>query len=215
MIAICAFCFLLLLAFLIGSIPFAFILVWRIKRIDVRTVGSGNPGATNVARVLGKPMGFLVLFLDILKGAAPAWFFPLILQAPPFQSQIPVVLTVRGAELCMGLAAFLGHCYSPLLRFKGGKGVATALGVYLVVAPKATLLTLVVCVLIILTTRMISLASITGAVLLPAALLAFDWHGKASPWVPFGVTALLGAVVLFRHRSNIRRILAGRESKFT
>jgi glycerol-3-phosphate acyltransferase PlsY len=212
------FLVLLVVAFLIGSVPFAFLFVRRMKGIDIRTQGSGNVGATNAARVLGKPMGIFILLLDVAKGAFAAWVLPFALQFwiehMPLGLSSSAVLTVlglRGTGLCMGIAAFLGHCYSPFLGFRGGKGVATALGVYLVVAPKATLVTLAVCVTIILVTRVVSLASLVGAVLLPILIVVFYWSD--GPWGVVGVTVALSATVVFRHRANIRRLLAGQELK--
>ncbi|MBN1866187.1 glycerol-3-phosphate 1-O-acyltransferase PlsY [Candidatus Sumerlaeota bacterium] len=205
-----------LAAFLLGGVPFAFILVKKIRGIDIRTVGSGNVGASNAKRVLGWPMGILILILDILKGVVAAWALPWIMDTV-FQSASASILNrlggTNGMGLCLGLVAFLGHCYSPFLRFKGGKGVATALGVYLVVAPKAALLTLVVCLAIVLATRMVSLASVTGAVLLPAAILAFGWQREPRPWVVFAITSVLSLIVILRHRSNVRRLLKGTEHK--
>jgi len=121
------------------------------------------------------------------------------------------VLGIDGVRLCFGIGAFLGHCYSPFMKFKGGKGVATALGVYLVVAPKATLLTLVVCLPLMKITGIVSIASLTGAVLLPIGILVFYWNEQ--PWTRFCVTVLLSSVVIYRHRANIRRLIEGTEGK--
>lgn len=206
------------LAFLIGAIPFAFIVVKKLKGIDVRTVGSGNVGATNAGRVLGKPFFILVLVLDALKGVVAAGALPWLLDfwiahlpGGASSTRIAEVLGADGLKLCFGIGAFLGHCYSPFLKFKGGKGVATALGVYLVVAPKAILLTLAVCLPIMKLSGIVSIASLTGAVLLPVCILVFYWNEH--PWTRFWVTALLGAVVIYRHRANIRRLIEGTEGK--
>ncbi|HNY29163.1 MAG TPA: glycerol-3-phosphate acyltransferase, partial [Candidatus Sumerlaeota bacterium] len=126
-------------------------------------------------------------------------------------ARIVEVLGIDGVRLCFGIGAFLGHCYSPFMKFKGGKGVATALGVYLVVAPKATLLTLVVCLPLMKITGIVSIASLTGAVLLPIGILVFYWNEQ--PWTRFCVTVLLSSVVIYRHRANIRRLIEGTEGK--
>ena len=213
-----SFLLLLLLAFLIGAIPFAFIVVKKLKGIDIRTVGSGNVGATNAGRVLGKPFFAGVLVLDALKGVVAAgalpWalsFWAAHLPGGASSARIVEVLGSDGLKLCFGIGAFLGHCYSPFLKFKGGKGVATALGVYLVVAPKATLLTLVVCLPLMKITGIVSIASLTGAVLLPIGILVFYWNEQ--PWTRFCVTVLLSSVVIYRHRANIRRLIEGTEGK--
>jgi glycerol-3-phosphate acyltransferase PlsY len=203
------FLILLAVSYLIGAIPFAYIFVKALKGTDVRKIGSGNVGATNAARVLGRWMGILILVLDTLKGVVPTFFGAWIangtldMTTPKYQ----LVAT------CLGIAAFLGHCYNPFLRFKGGKGVATGLGVYLVLAPLAALVTLGVCLVIILVTRLVSLASVTGAILLPVLILVFSWRHPHPQWVVFGLTVVMGAMVILRHRSNIRRLLAGTESK--
>lgn len=204
--------------FLIGSIPFAYIIVKRIKGIDVRSQGSRNAGATNAARVLGWRWGIAILALDAAKGALAAWMLPLAMGLiwNDTATSLAGFLTEPGLQLLMGIAAFLGHCFSPFLAFRGGKGVATGLGVYLVVAWQAALLALAICVPIILLTRIVSVASITGAVLLPAGILIFhDWGDPEadSPWVVFAITLLIGLLIIFRHRANIRRLIEGKENR--
>jgi len=215
----------LLLAFLTGCVPFAYILVKRLRGMDIRTQGSGNVGATNASRVLGRKWGLVVLALDTLKGVVAAWLLPQILwflvEQGFFTSTVfyDKLLSPKGVQLCMGMAAFLGHCYNPFLKFKGGKGVATALGVFLVVSWMATSLTAIVCLAIIAATRMVSLASIVAAVLLPTAMLTFQilektpqetWNQKVKV---LGMTVLISAVVVIRHRANIKRLLVGKEHK--
>lgn len=212
--------------FVIGCIPFAYIFVKKMKGIDIRTQGSGNVGATNASRLLGRPMGILILVLDALKGVAAAWVLPHVLRFWADSPKLPLAAAAKVSlqafhddpahhvslmALVMGLCAFLGHCLNPFLRFKGGKGVATALGVYLIVAPKAVLLTLVVCVTIIVLTRLVSLASITGAVLLLVAIPVFYWSER--PWAVWCITLVISLAVILRHRANIRRLLARTENK--
>ena len=220
MISIPFFVF-LLLAFLTGCVPFAYILVKRMRGVDIRTQGSGNVGATNASRVLGRKWGLVVLALDTLKGVAAAWFLPWVLFLLPNPSVYERWLGLEGTQLILGMAAFLGHCYNPFLRFKGGKGVATALGVFLIVSWKATVLTAVVCLAIIAATRLVSVASIVAAVLLPAAMLAFQltakgpegpWHQRVN-WQVLAMTVLISIVVMIRHRANIKRLLVGKEHK--
>jgi len=211
----------LLLAFLTGCVPFAYILVKRLRGVDIRTQGSGNVGATNASRVLGRKWGLVVLALDTLKGVAAAWFLPWVLFLLPNPSVYERWLGLEGTQLILGMAAFLGHCYNPFLRFKGGKGVATALGVFLIVSWKATVLTAVVCLAIIAATRLVSVASIVAAVLLPAAMLTFQLIAKGSEapwyqrvnWQVLSMTVLISIVVVIRHRANIKRLLVGKEHK--
>ncbi len=200
-----------LTAFLLGSVPTSYIFVRKIKGLDIRKEGSQNPGATNAARILGRKWGFLVFVIDVSKGYISAWLLPLILYHTNLAPEALELLNIKGIGLLFGIAAFLGHCYSPFLAFRGGKGVATALGVYAVVAPQALLLTLAVCAIIVAITRLISLASITGAILLPISILVFGWENP--PWVVFAVTTILGSFVVFRHRSNIQRLIRGSEIK--
>ena len=184
------------LAFLLGSVPFGFV-VGKLHGVDVRNYGSGNIGATNVSRVLGKKWGAVVLLLDALKGALP-------------------VLAVKVAgyplkyQVLVGLFAVLGHCFSPFLRFRGGKGVATGLGAFLVISPKVTLLALAVFLLVFFTTRFVSLASITAALSYP---LFFKFFEKPDP-LSFVLVALTALVVVAKHHSNLRRLLRGEEKKY-
>lgn len=203
----------LVISFLLGAIPFAYIFVKKIKGVDIRKEGSGNSGATNASRVVGKKWGLIILALDIAKGAAAAGLVPLILRHWLKTDAGWMLGGFPAVGLCMGLAAFLGHCFSPFLLFKGGKGVATALGVYLVVAPMAVALTAVVCIVLILVTRVVSIASITGAILLPVSIMIFYRTKMQGFWFVFGLTVVLGALVIFRHRSNIRRLIKGAENK--
>ena len=219
------FIILIVLSFLLGSIPFAYIFVKRIQGIDIRTQGSGNVGATNAARSLGKPMGVLILVLDVLKGVVTAGAIPWLMgywidHTLPLGGSMQDVfnlLSPKGVALCLGVAAFFGHCYSPFLGFKGGKGVATLLGVYIMVAPMALLMTFLVSGTLIALTRIVSLGSVTGAILLPVAVLFLYWDAYPvgeeynRPWVSFLVTALVGAIVVFRHRSNLQRLRDGTE----
>ena len=188
-------------AFACGSLPTAF-LMGRAKGIDIRQHGSGNVGATNAFRVLGKTWGLACLLIDALKGALP------VLAAMHFGET-----TMNDfAPWLVGIAAVAGHMFSPFMRFRGGKGVATTLGVMLAIVPLPMLAVMVVGSLIIWRTGFVSLSSIVSAALLPFCVLAIHW--SARPWVAVAVTALMGAAIIFKHRSNISRLRAGTEKKF-
>jgi glycerol-3-phosphate acyltransferase PlsY len=182
-------------AYLLGSIPTG-LLLGRAYGIDVRKEGSGNIGATNLYRTVGRKVGALTLLGDCLKGLAP-------------------VLAVRwfglpaGFAAAVGLAAFCGHVFSVFLCFRGGKGVATALGIFLALAPMALLIALAIFVALVAKWRYISLGSIAAAAAMPPAVL-FLGGGR----ILTQVTTLIAAIVILKHHENIRRLVAGTESKF-
>jgi len=183
----------LFFAFLIGGVPFGLILGMLLHGVDVRTRGSGNIGATNVARVLGWKLGVATLVLDAAKGA-----LPMLWVAHHFEQ--PWLLPVAG------LFAILGHCYSPWLEFQGGKGVATAAGVMWVVSPRATLLALICWGAAYGLTRKSSVGALTAILAVQIGL----WIFMPGWWV-FGL--LVAAVLLLRHRENLQRLVAGTELK--
>jgi glycerol-3-phosphate acyltransferase PlsY len=182
-----------LASYLSGSIPTGF-LVARARGVDIRTAGSGNIGATNVARTLGKPLGALVLLVDALKG-----FVPVALAAPRLTD---------GWVALVGLAAILGHVFPVWLRFRGGKGVATGLGVFTAVAPLPTLAAVGAYLLVVATTRISSLGSLVA---MSALLVGMIIDGQAAPRLALGVAA--GLLIVIRHRENIRRLLRSEERK--
>jgi glycerol-3-phosphate acyltransferase PlsY len=187
-------------SYLIGSIPVAYILVKAISGTDVRTVGSGNVGATNAGRVLGKPGFIAVLTLDALKG-----FLPVFLALKLCQSfQVP-----RDIALFCAAAVILGHAFPLYLRFSGGKGVATGLGVFTALAPLPVLAAVLTFLILVGITRMVSVGSIFAALVNTAAVFFFypDWLGLSI------FTALVAIFVIYKHKSNIKRILAGTENK--
>jgi glycerol-3-phosphate acyltransferase PlsY len=191
-------------AYLLGSIPFG-LLVARAKGVDIRTAGSGNIGATNAMRVLGKPAGILVLILDALKGyAAAAWLPHLVLAALGASTREPELL-----PLLAGICAVLGHNYTCWLKFKGGKGIATTAGVYLFLAPLAVLIALVVFLITVVATRYVSVGSIAAAVALPAVL----WIRQPGDLCLGFVTTALGVLAIYKHKSNIQRLRAGTENR--
>lgn len=190
-------------AYLVGSIPFGYLLGKWLKGVDLRTVGSGNPGASNAFRVLGKEFGAAVLVLDVLKGFIPARFFGGLFTVHIGQ------LHHTDVALVIGLGAIAGHIFSVFLNFRGGKGVATSIGVYLAIAPLPLLITLLVALPLVLLTRFVSLGSLCGAILLPVLIKILQPEAR----LLFIATAFLGVLVIYRHRENIRRLLQGKESR--
>ncbi len=197
----------LLIAYVAGSIPTAYIAGRVVKGIDLRTVGSGNLGATNVQRALGTPAAVVVLLLDALKGALPALLLPPRI-APSLAAGGDSVLWWG---LGCGVAAILGHTRPVFLLWRGGgKGVATAAGVFAALAPGAFGVALAGFVLVAWRTRIVSLASLTAAVALPLGVLATS--GARSP--AFAASLAVGAFVIWSHRANIARLRAGTEPRF-
>ena len=193
-------------SYLIGAIPFGY-LIGRLHGIDIRKVGSGNIGATNVTRSVGKVQGKICFFLDFLKGALPV-------------ALVNSVFTQDTANLALGagLAVILGHIFPIYLKFRGGKGVATAAGVALALAPYPLLCALLVWLATFLTTRYVSLASIVAAAALPVAAALFFGLGIGTPF-PLGASTLIfftliALLAILRHVSNIKRLLNGTESRF-
>ena len=188
------FC-LVLAAYLIGSLPLGLILTQVIWKKDIRRFGSHNVGATNAWRVIGRGAGLLVFFIDFIKGQ-----LGVLLGAYFFASP--------GAMAVGGLFAILGAIFPITLGFKGGKGVATSLGVLIALMPKITIVVVVAWLAIFLLTRYVSLASIVAAALTPFLAALFK-----EPIFYFLVSLLLAVVVIFRHKENIGRLKAGRENK--
>ena len=190
-------------AYLLGSIPFGY-LVARAKGIDIRSVGSGNIGATNAMRVLGKPAGIFVLLMDMLKGLAAVWLCAEILQ----RMNIPAA-EVQTARVIAGISVVLGHNYTCWLRFKGGKGIATTGGAFLALAPWAVLVAIVVFILLVLLTKYVSVGSIGTAIALPTTI----WVMTPNDLFLCIVATLLGVMAIYKHKSNIQRLLAGTENR--
>jgi glycerol-3-phosphate acyltransferase PlsY len=194
-------------AYLMGSIPTGY-LVARAKGIDIRTVGSGNIGATNAFRVLGRRAGAFVLAADAFKGWLAVFLGALL---GPQLANIPaarIELATDWFHIVAGVGAILGHSFTCWLKFKGGKGVATSAGVLLAILPAALGVSLGTWLLVFLLSRYVSLASILAAVALP---LAAWWRYESAPFR--GLAILIGALVVVRHRGNIQRLLAGTENR--
>jgi acyl phosphate:glycerol-3-phosphate acyltransferase len=212
------------LAYLLGSIPFGYILVRLFLGTDVRQTGSGNIGATNVARTGSKGLAVATLVLDILKGyvaVTVAYAYAMLVawrhtyQVSGLPPNAPADSAVRQVFLLAAVAAFfaiIGHVFTVWLRFNGGKGVATGLGVFLALAPKAVLVVLAVFVAIVAVTRYISLGSMVAAALFPLCFYLMQ-PAHASPGVLIMISGV-SLLVIFRHRTNIRRLLAGTENRF-
>jgi acyl phosphate:glycerol-3-phosphate acyltransferase len=192
-------------SYLLGSIPAAYI-AGQASGVDLRKHGSGNLGATNVFRVLGAKIGLLVFAFDMAKGAAPVVFFPRWVPVLEMPGQDPVIYGI----IC-GVAAIVGHVRPIYLKFgKGGKGVATAAGVFLALAPVQTLLTLLIFAVVLLTSGYVSLGSLTAAVALPILLAVMI--GVQSPL--FAVSVVIALFVFWTHRANIVRLRNGEEHRF-
>lgn len=192
-------------SYLLGSIPAAYI-AGKARGVDLRKHGSGNLGATNVIRVLGTKIGLVVFVFDMAKGALPVLYFPRWIPAAHAPMGNPVLLGI----VC-GIAAIIGHVRPIYLKFgKGGKGVATAAGVFLALAPIQTLLTLIIFAVVLLSSGYVSLGSLTSALMLPILLAVTV--GVQSPL--FGISILVAAFVFWTHRANIVRLRNGEEHRF-
>jgi glycerol-3-phosphate acyltransferase PlsY len=190
----------LAIAYLLGSIPFGYLLVRVFRKEDIRATGSGNIGATNVARSGAKGLGIATLVLDTLAAVLIAKHFV------PSVAGLPSTLAVAA-----GVAAVIGHVFPIWLGFKGGKGVASALGVFLALAPYVALAALGIFILVVFTTRLVSLASILAAITVPLFALILP-PGRSSALVSgFSFIAIL---VILKHHANIARLLKGTEGKF-
>lgn len=188
-------------SYLLGSIPTGY-LVGRLKGIDVRKQGSGNIGATNAFRVLGKTAGAAVLIIDGLKGFTAACWLP-ILAARLFPGANP-----EGLALAGGFSAVFGHNYTCWLRFKGGKGIATSAGVVMAWAPWACIVALALWGLVALVTRYISVASIAAALSLPATV----WLTRKNATMT-GVMGALSLMAIYKHKGNVQRLIDGTENR--
>jgi len=186
------------LAYLLGGLPFGYWFVRLNSGRDIRTMGSGNIGATNVQRSMGTKAGIVVLILDILKGFVAVWL---------------AALLTHGAPAALALAAvavMLGHCYPVFLRFKGGKAVACFVGAFLYLAPLALLITTVVFVAVVALSKYVSLGSILGALVFPFAM----WLVNRPPRSILYASIFAAVLVIYRHKGNIARLRAGKESRF-
>ncbi|HNW39427.1 MAG TPA: glycerol-3-phosphate 1-O-acyltransferase PlsY [Candidatus Omnitrophota bacterium] len=198
----------LIISYLIGSIPTAYLFGKALKGVDIRKVGSGNVGATNALRVLGRKAGITVLLLDIIKG-----FVTVVVLGSYFADKV-TLLSNQNLCILMGLFCICGHNWTIFLQFKGGKGIATTFGVLIGLSLKVAGLNFVIGILILVwfivffAFRMVSLASICSAIAFPAA----SFFLKQSPMFVY-LSLLLSIFVVFRHKSNLVRIFQGKESR--
>jgi len=199
----------LLGSYLLGSIPFGYV-AGKIRGIDIRKIGSGNIGATNVVRVLGKRYGYSVFFLDFLKGFGAVKISMSIATDARPEWASPEIFGIFAA-----IASVIGHSFPVWLKFRGGKGVATSAGALFGLIPLAALIGVVIWVLIFWFTRYVSVASVVAAATLPLVILIMtrlnQIHGNSLFYSSLG----LAAVVMWRHRSNFSRLMHGSEPRFT
>ena len=197
---------LIIVAYILGSVPNALWIGKVFKGIDIREHGSKNTGSTNAARVLGAKLGILTLILDISKGAIPV-ALSLFMKANLLEN----ITGISNLDFIMiGIFAIVGHSFSIFMKFKGGKAVATTVGVFTVLVPKALLLAAVVFFVIFALTRYVSVSSITAAISLP--IFIFFLYGDI-PYTVFG--GIITILIIVKHKSNIQRLLNGTESRFT
>jgi len=200
-------------AYLLGSIPFGYLLVRIFRGEDIRQTGSGNIGATNVVRSGAKGLGIATLALDAIKGALAVGLAALVagskynLCGDFFQHPCaPALRLMSLAAIC----AVLGHVFPVWLRFKGGKGVATALGAFCVLFPKVILVSLVIFILVVAITRYVSLGSILGAIAFPVAA----YFMQNADWLSLFLASGVSLIIVLKHHQNISRLLAGTENRF-
>jgi glycerol-3-phosphate acyltransferase PlsY len=195
-------------SYLLGSIPFGY-LAGKSAGIDIRRFGSGNVGATNVVRLLGKKYGYPVFALDFLKGFGAVRIAMLMATGHPAEWNSPEIFGIAAAVSCV-----IGHSYSPWLKFKGGKGVATSAGALFALTLIGGFIGVAIWIVTFSVTRYVSLASVTAAVTLPIVILAVSWRNQNAKAI-FYFSVCVAAVVIWRHRSNLSRLLRGTEPRFT
>ena len=196
--------FALTLAFLIGAIPFSYVIVRLFKGIDIRTVGSGNAGATNVFRTVGKKLGAWVLAMDFLKGMVAVLLLSRLISVES--------LNITNYQFILGISAILGHVFTPFLKWKGGKGVATSAGVMLAIVPGAVLVSLGIWIVVVGISHTVSLGSLVAVNALPILVLIMD-RNRDGFFTLILVSVTLALLITYRHRTNIGRLISGNERK--
>ena len=202
-------------SYLLGSIPFGYLLVRVFRGVDVRHTGSGNIGATNVARTGSKGLAIATLLLDALKGYGAVWIAAiLVVQSGHARFDFPFAGEVVDiGRTLAALSVIVGHMFPVWLRFKGGKGVATAAGAFLALAPRAMLLALLAFAIVVALTRYVSLGSIIAAAAFP---LLFYWTAPSERMnvLIASLTGICSLLIIVRHKDNIRRLISGTENRF-
>ena len=212
-------------AYLLGAVPFGYLLARQVAGIDVRTAGSGNIGATNVARLAGWKLGAAAFIFDVGKGLVAATLIPFafwVIAQGTFESSGPMhvvetILTGGGftdLRIACALAAIIGHVWTVFLRFKGGKGVATSLGAMLGLAPWPVLVAVAVWVAVTAVSRYVSLGSVAAAAALPVAFAVLEAGKLSESWRLLAVVTTVALIVIFRHRGNMKRLFSGGETRF-
>lgn len=198
-----------LFSYLFGSIPWGY-LIGRLNGVDIRTVGSGNIGATNVTRSIGRWWGRLCFLLDLLKGFVPVFLVSLLLTGKVFDDPQGFV------QIVAAFGAIAGHMFSVFMKFRGGKGISTIFGVLLGMSPLSFLAAGIVWVVVFLAGRYVSMASIAACAVLPVAATFFSYFNiyYHSGWV-LGFLYLIGILAIIRHAGNIRRLINGTENRFS
>lgn len=205
------------IAYLLGSIPCGYLVVRAKENVDIRQTGSGGTGATNVTRSAGKAAGALTLLLDALKGTAAVLIAAWLLSAPGMGEHTNATLiSAAWGVAAAALAVIIGHIFPVWLRFRGGKGVATGVGVFLVLMPAVLGIAALIFVAIVLLTRYVSLGSMVAALSIPVlALLKYKLVSPHPDFAPLMAVAVIGALLIVcAHRENVGRLVQGRESKF-
>jgi glycerol-3-phosphate acyltransferase PlsY len=215
----------IIIAYLLGSIPFGYLIVRAKEGGDIRETGSGGTGATNVSRRAGKAAGVVTLVLDALKGAAAVGLASWVSDVPLLVFTIPQIVPADGglsfqlALWCIAvaaIAAIIGHMFPVWLGFRGGKGVATGVGVFLVLAPGAVAFAGLIFILIVLVTRYVSLGSIMAALTIPLFVLLQNLGRPSLYFAPVITAATVAAgLIIFAHRANIGRLMKGNERKIS
>ena len=208
--------FVVIIGYFLGAIPFGVMISKHFRGFDLRTKGSGNMGSTNAFRVLGWKLGLMVQFLDLAKGVAAVLIATFLFNGLPFHNQTPFQ-DITVFRFFAGMAAVLGHCYTIFAGFKGGKGISTAAGMLVAIAPVETAVAIGVFLLIVVASGYISLGSIGAAIMFPTAMfvrqnvLGVDIYGYHTLIV--GAIAI-SAFLIYRHRANIQRLLSKSENRF-